>query len=169
MPAANTSRPSVCWKGIVGTARTTSRSWRMCHASWKVRTKKQDQWSAHWSPTAPGLIVFFPPVCLCVSCAHRAHRVPAASSGRSALSQRFPGQSGVQGVPVHPVHPTRLLPNALPRTVSTTVTRRSHKHALCPAQSEFEQVREVPSASLLVSKSYLTQRSESCCTNTRWD
>lgn len=62
---------------------------------------------------------FFSPVCLCVSCTHRAHRVHTASSGRSALSQRFPGQSGIQGVPVHPVHPTCLLPNALPRTVST--------------------------------------------------
>lgn len=60
MPAVNTSRPSVCWKGIVGTARTTSHSWRMCHASWKVKTKKQDQWSARWSPSVSGLIVFFP-------------------------------------------------------------------------------------------------------------
>lgn len=48
----------------------------------------------------------------------RANRVPAASSGRSALSQRLSGQSGIPGIPVYPVHPTRCLPYALPRTVS---------------------------------------------------
>lgn len=65
MPAANTLRPSVCWKGIVGTARTTSRSWRMCHASWKVMTKKQYRWSAHWSQ-----VWLFSPPSVYVSCAH---------------------------------------------------------------------------------------------------
>lgn len=55
---------------------------------------------------------------LLLSRSHRAHWVHTASSGRSALSQRLPGQSGLQGVPVHPVHPPRFLTHALPRTVS---------------------------------------------------
>lgn len=63
MPAANTLRPSVCWKGIVGTARTTSHSWRMCHASWKVMTKKTVSMKR---PLVSGLIVFSPRLFMCL-------------------------------------------------------------------------------------------------------
>ena len=65
--------------------------------------------------TSPSTIFLF-------SLSLRAYGLHAASGGRSALGQRLPGQSGVPGVPVHPVHPPRLLPDALPRTVSTTAS-----------------------------------------------
>lgn len=65
-----------------------------------------------------------------LSCARRAHWVHAASSGRSALSQRLPGQFGIQSVPVHPVHPPRFLSNALARTVSVTAMA-NHTIKIC--------------------------------------
>lgn len=69
--------------------------------------------------TSPSTIFLFS---LSLSLFLRAYGLHAASGGRSALGQRLPGQSGVPGVPVHPVHPPRLLPDALPGTVSTTAS-----------------------------------------------
>lgn len=143
MPALNILRPSVCWKSIVGTAQTTFPSWRLCHVSSKVKTRKKRDThsvgSVSWGRSLSGFDSFFSLYFSSPKHAHRAYRLHTASSGWSPLSQRFPGEFGIPGVPVHPVHPTCLLPYALPRTVSMTVTHL----ALLPTTQSLSEEAEM--------------------------